>query len=94
MFFKKATKIDEILTVALTLTLYFDIKETTFQFGYFTTISGQFFCQPHKNISRNFGADGHFEVLKMSKSQLDQKLQHKTQFFYFSFIFQFWKEKS
>ena len=28
-----------------------------------------------------WGADGHFEMHNMSKSQLDQKLQHKSQMF-------------
>jgi hypothetical protein len=36
-------------------------------------------------ISQNCEADDYFEVLKLSKSQLDQKLQRKTQF---------WKKKS
>ena len=30
-------------------------------------------------LSQNWGADGHFEGLNVSKSQLDQKLQHKSQ---------------
>ena len=33
-----------------------------------------FFRQLHKNLSQNWGLGGHFEVLTMSKSQLDQKL--------------------
>ena len=41
-------------------------------------------CQPHKYISQNLGADGHFKVLSVSKSQLDQNLWHKSQF---------WKKK-
>ena len=31
-------------------------------------------CQPHKYISQNLGADGHFEGLNVSKSQLVQNL--------------------
>jgi hypothetical protein len=69
--------------------LHFEIKETNFKFGYFTTISGFFFRQPHRYLSQTFGADGHFEVLNMSKSQLDKKLQHKTQIFLFQFFFNF-----
>ena len=64
--------------------LHFEIKETTFKFGYFTTISGVFFRQPHRYLSQTFGADGHFEVLNMSKSQLDQKLKAKILFHFFS----------
>ena len=51
--------------------------------------SWSFFCQLHKYISQNLDADGHFEVLNMSKSQLNQKLQHKTQIFIFQFLFNF-----
>ena len=40
-----------------------------------------FSCHLHKYILQSFGTDGHFEVLNVSKSQLDQKLRHKTQFF-------------
>ena len=30
------------------------------------------FCQLHKHLSQNLGADGHFEGLNVSKSQLNQ----------------------
>ena len=40
--------------------LHFEIKETTFEFDYFTAISGVFFCQPYRYLSQTFGADGHF----------------------------------
>ena len=47
------------------------------------------FCQPYRYLSQTFGADGHFEVLNMSKSQLDQKLKAKTQIILFLFFFNF-----
>ena len=70
--------------------LRFDIKETTFNFGYFTTISGHL---PTTLISftKLISADCHFDVLNMSKSQSDQKLQYRTQFLIF--FFHFWKKK-
>ena len=40
-----------------------------------------FFCQLHRHLSQKLGSDGYFEVLNKSKSQLDQKLQDKTQNF-------------
>ena len=48
--------------------LRFDSKDTTFEFGYFMTISGHFFWQLHKYLSQNLGFDGHFEVLNKFKS--------------------------
>ena len=59
-------------------------KETTFEFGQFTT----FFClflPTTWYISQNLGADGHFEELNVSKSQLNQNLWHKLQMFMTSF---------
>ena len=47
------------------------------------------FCQPYRYLSQTFGADGHFEVLNMSKSQLDQKLKAKMQIILFLFFFNF-----
>ena len=47
------------------------------------------FCQLHKHLSQNLGADGHFELLNMSKSQLDQKLKAEMQiilFLHFSIL--------
>ena len=41
--------------------LHFDLKETTFKFNYFMTISGHYFAN-HISIFQNFVADGHFEV--------------------------------
>ena len=32
-----------------------------------------FFCQLHRNLSQNWGSDGHFQVLNSSKSYLVQK---------------------
>ena len=32
------------------------------------------FCQQHKYLSQDLGADGHFEGLNMTKSQLNQNL--------------------
>ena len=50
------------------------------------TLSGHLFWNLHKYILQNLDVDGHFEVLNVSKSQLDQKLQHKTQMFLFPFF--------
>ena len=69
--------------------LRFNSKDTTFAFGNFTTIYGHFFCQLHRYLSQNVGADSHFEVLNKSKSQLDQKLQDKTQHFLSPLFFNF-----
>jgi hypothetical protein len=69
------------------LILRFDSEDTTSAFGDFTNIHGHFFCQLHRYLSQNLGADGHFEMLNKSKSQLDQKLQQKTQIFQFMTIF-------
>ena len=44
------------------------------------------FCQPYRYLSKTFGADGHFEVLNMSKSLLDQRLKAKTQIILFLFF--------
>ena len=49
--------------------------------------SWSFFCQLHKYLSQNLGADGNFEVLNKSKYQLDQKLQHKTHIFLYPLFF-------
>jgi hypothetical protein len=46
----------------------------------------------HKYISKNLIDDGHFEVLNMSKSWSDQKLQHKTHIFMFP-LFSILEEK-
>ena len=48
--------------------IHFEIKETTFKFCYIRKQILSFFCQLHKYISQNLDADGHFEVLNMSKS--------------------------
>ena len=48
-----------------------------------------FFCQLHRYISQNLGADSHFEVLNKSKLQLGQKLQHKTLIFLSPLFFNF-----
>ena len=72
--------------------LRFDIKETTFKFGHFTTNPSQFFAKYINNFHKTLDADGHFEVLNMSKSQLNQKLQHKTQIFLIQFFFNFGKK--
>ena len=37
------------------------------------------FCHLHNYLSQNWCSDGHFKVLNRSKSQLVQKLWHKTQ---------------
>ena len=41
---------------------------------------GTFFCQLLYYLSQNWASDDHFDVPKMPKSYLDQKLWHKTQF--------------
>ena len=41
-----------------------------------------FFHKLHFYPSQNWGSDGHFEVLNKSESWLDQKLWHKSQFFW------------
>ena len=51
------------------------------------------FCQLHEHLSQKLGANGHFEGLNVSKSQLDQKLQYKIQMFPIYFFFQFCKKK-
>ena len=51
-----------------------------------------FFCQLHKYLSQNLGADSHFEGLNVSKSQWDQNLWHKTQFFLTSVFSNFVKD--
>ena len=45
------------------------------------------FCQLHKYLSQNLDSDSHFEELNMCKSQLDQILGHKSQFFLTSVFF-------
>ena len=35
-----------------------------------------FFCQLHESLSQNWDSDGHFEVLSVSKSWLDQEQWH------------------
>ena len=53
-----------------------------------------FFCQLHKYVSQNLGADIHFEGLNISKFQLDQNLWHQSQIVLTSTnVFQFWKKK-
>ena len=64
--------------------LHFEIKETTFKFGYFRTNSGPFFIQLHRYFTK-LKCWCHFEVLNSSKTQLNQKLQHKTQILYSNF---------
>ena len=53
------------------------------------TLSGDLFETYINIFHKNLGSDGHFEVLKVSTSRLDQKLQHKTQNFLFPFFFNF-----
>ena len=48
-----------------------------------------FFGKLHEYLSQNLVTGGHFEVLKLSKSQLDQKLQQKTEVLLFPFFFNF-----
>ena len=52
-----------------------------------------FFGQLHIYLSQNWGADGHFEGLNVSKSQLDQKLQHKSQMLLTTVFFNFGRKK-
>ena len=51
------------------------------------------FCQPYGYLSQIFGADGHFRLLNMSKSQLDPKLKAKMQIIIFLFFFSILEEK-
>ena len=44
-------------------------------------------------LSQNLIADGHFEVLNASETQLDQKLQDKTKKNSVLIFFQFWMKK-
>jgi hypothetical protein len=52
-----------------------------------------FFCQLHEYLSQNWGSEEHFEVPNLPKSQLAQKLQHKTQFYSFPGVFNFERKK-
>ena len=52
-----------------------------------------FFCQLHKYLSQNLGADSHFEGLNVSKSQLNQNLRHKLQMVLTSLFFNFGRKK-
>ena len=47
----------------------------------------------HKHLSQNVGADGHFEGLNVSKSQLDKKLQHISQMLLTTMFFNFGRKK-
>ena len=48
-------------------------KQTTQKWPFYDPF-WPFFCQPHKNLSKNWDSDGHFEVLRGSENQLVQKL--------------------
>ena len=48
-----------------------------------------FFGKLHEDLSQNLVTGGHFEVLNLSKSQLDQKLQQKTEVLLFPIFFNF-----
>ena len=63
-----------------------DVKNLQFINDCFTTISGHFFWQLHKNLSQNWSSNSHFEVLNLSKSSLVQKLWYKTQIFPYLFF--------
>ena len=67
-------------------------KETTFEFGHFYDHFGSICCQLQIYLSQNWGADSHFEMHNMFKSQLDQKLQHKSQMFLTTVFFNFGKK--
>ena len=43
-----------------------------------------FFCLLHENLEQTWGPDGHFEVLSMLKSKLDQELRHNMGKIFFS----------
>ena len=51
------------------------VKKNMTHNGHFTTISGHFLTTEY-NLSQNIGLDGHFEVLSVSKSCLDEKVRH------------------
>ena len=61
---------------------YIYVKKRTFFY-----LLGSFVWHLHMYLSQNLDADGHFRVLNVSKSQLEQMLQHKTHFFPFFFNF-------
>ena len=67
-------------------------KVTKVWVGHVTTISGLSLLTTLKSFT-NWGADGHFEMHIMSKSQLDQKLQHKSQLFLTTVFFNFGRKK-
>ena len=51
-----------------------------------------FFWPLYNYLSQNLGADCHFVVLNLSKSELDQRLQHKSKTFLFP-LFSILEEK-
>ena len=63
-------------------------KVTKVWVGHVTTISGLSLLAASKSFI-NCGADGHCEGLDVSKSQLDQKLQHKSQMLLTTVFFNF-----
>ena len=67
-------------------------KDTTFTFGHFTTISVHFLVNYIFIFSQKLSADGHFEGLNVSKSQLDQNLWHKSKKCLTSVFFNFGRE--
>ena len=64
-------------------------KQNYLWVGHFTTLSGHILAN---YLSQNWASDNHFDVPNMPKSYLDQKLQHKTQFFSFPVLCHFVKE--
>ena len=51
------------------------------------------FCQLYDHLSQNWDSDGHFEVLKSSKSLFVQELSHRKQIFPFLFFCDFVKKR-
>ena len=67
-------------------------KVTKVWVGHVTTISGLSLLTALKSFI-NCGAYGHFEMHNMSKSQLDQKLQHKSPMVLTTVFFNFGRKK-
>ena len=69
------------------------IKETTFEFGYFTTIFGDFLANYIHIFHKTEVLMIIFKGLNVSKSQLDKTLQHKSQMLLTTVIFNFGRKK-
>ena len=66
--------------------MHIDIDATTVSVAHFTTTSGHFFGNHINIFHKNQLLTVILGVLDLSKSQLDHKLHHKTQFFLFPLL--------